>query len=140
MFRYPLDRKKNSIYRQGLGTLFRSVKFLALLTLLLIVPRHVKANKSVLCYEVFKKWPLLSLFPDCIWKKLLYFSLSNNFGTLYSCSGLFPFRHTTLSYYVWTFKNNHYPSEVNFSLIKLSHSPMYTNWYYFLITSKLSEI
>ena len=29
--------------------------------------------RSVLCYEIFKKWPLLSLFPDCI-----CFSLADN--------------------------------------------------------------
>jgi len=30
--------------------------------------------KSVLCYEVFKKWPLLSLFPDCIRRHIIYFT------------------------------------------------------------------
>jgi hypothetical protein len=77
----------------------------------------------VLCYEIFKKWPLLSLFPSSIWKKLLLFSLSNNFGTLNSCSGLFPFRHITLSYYVWLFNNKHCPSEIKNLLIKSSQSP-----------------
>ena len=77
----------------------------------------------MLCYEVFKKWPLLSLFPGCIRKILPFFSLNNNFGTLNSCSGLFPFRHTTLSYYVRQFNINHYPSESKFSLIKSSRSP-----------------
>jgi hypothetical protein len=77
----------------------------------------------VLCYEVFKKWPLLSLFPGCIRKKLPFFSLNNNFGTFNSCSGLFPFRHTTLSYYVREFKIHHCPSESKFPLIKSSRSP-----------------
>ena len=36
---------------------FRSVKFSVLSTFNV---------KPVLCYEVFKKWPLLSLFPGCI--------------------------------------------------------------------------
>ena len=70
---------------------FRSVKFSVLSTFNV---------KPVLCYEVFKKWPLLSLFPGCIRKILPFFSLNNNFGTLNSCSGLFPFRHATLSYHV----------------------------------------
>jgi hypothetical protein len=50
-------------YGQGVGVLFRSVIFSALLTksasLILTV-------EPVLCYEIFKKWPLLSLFPGCI--------------------------------------------------------------------------
>ena len=37
-------------------------------------------------------------------KKTSLISLNNNFGTFNSCSGLFPFRHTTLSYYVREFK------------------------------------
>ena len=32
--------------------------------------------KSVLCYEIFKKWPLLSLFPDCFKVKLPLFHLT----------------------------------------------------------------
>jgi len=32
--------------------------------------------RSVLCYEIFKKWPLLSLFTNCIWKKLPLFHLT----------------------------------------------------------------
>ena len=77
----------------------------------------------MLCYEVFKKWPLLSLFPGCIRKILSYFSLNNNFGTFNSCSGLFPFRHTTLSYYVRLCKIHHCPSESKFSPIKSSRFP-----------------
>ena len=48
------------ISEQGLGTLFRSVISLMLLTFL------IQRIKPVLCYEIFKKWPLLSLFPGCI--------------------------------------------------------------------------
>lgn len=33
-------------------------------------------NESVLCYEVLKKWPLLSLFPDRIRETLPYFHLT----------------------------------------------------------------
>ena len=51
----------------------------------------------MLCYEIFKKWPLLSLFPGCICIKTSLFSLNNNFGTLNFCSGLFPFRRYNLS-------------------------------------------
>jgi len=36
-------------------------------------------------------------------KKTSLISLNNYFGTFNSCSGLFPFRHTTLSYYVRQF-------------------------------------
>lgn len=50
-------------------------------------------------------------------------SLNNNFGTFNSCSGLFPFRHTTLSYYVREFKNHHSPSESKSPLIKSSRPP-----------------
>ena len=77
----------------------------------------------MLCYEILKKWPLLSLFPGCIWKILPFFSLNNNFGTFNSCSGLFPFRHTTLSYYVRKFKIYHCSSESKSSLIKSSRFP-----------------
>ena len=51
------------------------------------------------------------------------FSLNNNFGTLNTCSGLFPFRHTTLSSYVWLFNIHHCPSESKYSPIKSSRSP-----------------
>lgn len=108
-----------TIYVQGIGILFRSVKFLTLLTYKI----GICQCKPVLCYEIFKKWPLLSLFPGCIRKILPYFSLNNNFGTFNSCSGLFPFRHTTLSYYVREFKIYHRPSESKSSLIKPSRSP-----------------
>ena len=50
-------------------------------------------------------------------------SLNNNFGTLNSCSGLFPFGHTTLAYYVWLFNIYHSPSESKYSPIKSSRSP-----------------
>jgi len=56
-------------------------------------------------------------------KKTPLISLNNNFGTFNSYSGLFPFRHTTLSYYVWQFNTNHCPSESKSSLIKSSRSP-----------------
>ena len=56
-------------------------------------------------------------------KKTSLFSLNNNFGTFNSCSGLFPFRHTTLSYYVRLFKIHHCPSESKFSPIKSSRFP-----------------
>ena len=75
-------------------------------------------NKSVLCYEIFKKWPLLSLFPDCIWRKHPLFHLTIILEPYNSCSGLFPFRHTTLSYYVRLFNIHLYPSECKYSLIK----------------------
>lgn len=107
------------IYVQGIGILFRSVKFLTLLT----YKTGKCQSEPVLCYEIFKKWPLLSLFPGCIRKILPCFSLNNNFGTFNSCSGLFPFRHTTLSYYVREFKIYHRPSESKSSLIKSSRSP-----------------
>ena len=108
-----------TIYVQGIGILFRSVIFLTLLT----HPTGTCQFKPVLCYEIFKKWPLLSLFPGCIRKILPYFSLNNNFGTFNSCSGLFPFRHTTLSYYVRLCKIHHCPSESKFSPIKSSRFP-----------------
>lgn len=56
-------------------------------------------------------------------KKTSLISLNNNFGTFNSCSGLFPFRHTTLSYYVRLFKIHHCPSESKFSPIKSSRFP-----------------
>ena len=56
-------------------------------------------------------------------KKTSFISLNNNFGTLNSCSGLFPFRHTTLSYYVRLFNIHHCPSESKYSPIKSSRSP-----------------
>ena len=56
-------------------------------------------------------------------KKTSLLSLNNNFGTFNSCSGLFPFRHTTLSYYVRLFKIHHCPSESKFSPIKSSRFP-----------------
>ena len=56
-------------------------------------------------------------------KKTSLISLNNNFGTLNTCSGLFPFGHTTLSYYVRLFNIHHCPSESKFSPIKSSRSP-----------------
>jgi len=56
-------------------------------------------------------------------KKTSLISLNNNFGTLNSCSGLFPFGHTTLSYYVRLFNIHHCPSESKFSPIKSSRPP-----------------
>ena len=56
-------------------------------------------------------------------KKTSLISLNNNFGTFNSCSGLFPFWHTTLSYYVWLFNIHHCPSESKYSPIKSSRSP-----------------
>ena len=56
-------------------------------------------------------------------KKTSLISLNNNFGTLNTCSGLFPFRHTTLSSYVWLFNIHHCPSESKYSPIKSSRSP-----------------
>jgi len=55
------------------------------------------------------------------WLFLIYthfLSLKNNLGTLYTCSGLFPFWHTTLAYYVRRFNNNQSPFEFNYSPIK----------------------
>ena len=56
-------------------------------------------------------------------KKTSLISLNNNFGTLNTYSGLFPFRHTTLSYYVRLFNINHCPSECEYSPIKSSRLP-----------------
>ncbi len=56
-------------------------------------------------------------------KKTSLFSLNNNFGTFNSCSGLFPFRHTTLSYYVRLCKIHHCPSESKYSRIESSRPP-----------------
>lgn len=56
-------------------------------------------------------------------KKTSLISLNNNFGTLNTCSGLFPFGHTTLSYYVRLFNIHHCPSESKFSPIKSSRPP-----------------
>lgn len=60
---------------------FRSVKFSVLSTFNV---------KPVLCYEVFKKWPLLSLFPGCIWRKLPYFHLTIILEPLTLVLGCFP--------------------------------------------------
>jgi len=71
------------------------------------------------------------------------FSLNNNFGTLNTCSGLFPFRHTTLSLYVWLFIIHHNPSESNYSRIESSRPPhVYKNIKLFItkILYILSEI
>ena len=65
-------------------------------------------------------------------KKTSLISLNNNFGTLNFCLGLFPFRHTTLSYYVRLFNNHLCPFECKYSPIKSSRSPD--------IDNKLSEI
>jgi hypothetical protein len=67
LFRYPIIIMYNfyiNMYGQGFGILFRSVIFLVCFSNL----------KSVLCYEIFKKWPLLSLFPDCIRRHILIFT------------------------------------------------------------------
>jgi len=56
-------------------------------------------------------------------KKTSLISLNNNFGTLNTCSGLFPFGHTTLSYYVRLFNIHHCPSECEYSPIKSSRLP-----------------
>jgi len=70
MFRYPiiklnkppLNMDTNYNYGQGVGILFnRSVKFSMFLS-----TGDTPAFESVLCYEVFKKWPLLSPSPDRI--------------------------------------------------------------------------
>jgi hypothetical protein len=58
-------------------------------------------------------------------KITLLISLNNNFGTLNACSGLFPFRHTTLAYYVWLSNSYHYLSESNYLPIKFSQIPRY---------------
>ena len=56
----------SNIYGQGFGILFRSVKFSVPLTLVIYILLYIIMYKPVLCYEVFKKWLLLSLFPGCI--------------------------------------------------------------------------
>ena len=65
-------------------------------------------------------------------KKTSLFSLNNNFGTFNSCSGLFPFRHTTLSYYVRLLNIYLCHSECKYSPVKSLRSPD--------IDNKLSEI
>ena len=55
---YNVMYKYINIFGQGLGILFRSVKCSVLLSLLTFKP--------VLCYEIFRKWPPLSLLPGCL--------------------------------------------------------------------------
>ena len=57
------------------------------------------------------------------WKKTSLISLNNNFGTLNSCLGLFPFRHTTLSYYVRLFNIHLCPSECKYPSVKSLQFP-----------------
>lgn len=56
-------------------------------------------------------------------KNTSLFSLNNNFGTLNSCFGLFPFGHTTLAYYVWLFNRYLNPFESKYFPIKFSQFP-----------------
>ena len=56
-------------------------------------------------------------------KKTSLFSLNNNFGTFNSCSGLFPFRHTTLSHYVRLFNIHLCHSECKYSPVKSLQPP-----------------
>ena len=65
-------------------------------------------------------------------EKTSLISLNNNFGTLNLCSGLFPFRHTTLSYYVRLLNIYLCHSECKYSPVKSLRSPD--------IDNKLSEI
>ena len=108
MFRYPTyNVYKVSVYY------FRSVKFSVfspknLISALLRGLQKMAASK-----------PISWLYT----KKTSLFSLNNNFGTFNTCSGLFPFRHTTLSYYVREFKIHHCPSESKFPLIESSRPP-----------------
>ena len=72
-------------------------------------------------------------------KKTSFISLNNNFGTLNSCSGLFPFRHTTLSYYVRLFNIHYSPSEKKNSLIKSSRFPnVYKKEKFFFVWDHIS--
>ena len=66
-------------------------------------------------------------------KKTSSFSLNNNFGTLNTCSGLFPFWHTTLSYYVRFFNIHLSPSECKYSPIKSLRSPDIYKFIMFLL-------
>ena len=100
-------------HRQSFGVLFRSVKF--------SVPLTYEQISALL-----RGLQKMAASKPTIWlhkKKTSLISLNNNFGTFNFCSGLFPFRHTTLSYYVRKFKNNHCPSESESSLIKPSRPP-----------------
>ena len=73
-------------------------------------------------------------------KKTSLVSLNNNFGTFNSCSGLFPFRHTTLSYYVRLFNNHLCPSECKYSPIKSLQSPDVNKYYIYNIVRDHSSV
>ena len=122
MFRYPtvIVYKVSVYYLDPLN--FRYFFLLNLISALLRDLQKMAASKPI-------SWLFL--------KKTSLISLNNNFGTLNSCSGLFPFRHTTLSYYVRQFKIYYRPSESKSSLIKSSRSP---NIYKPVLPFILSEI
>lgn len=67
------------------------------------------AASKPICWLYSKRTPLISL--------------NNNFGTLHFCSGLFPFRHTTLAYYVWEFKIDLLPFRKQILTDKISTIP-----------------
>jgi len=60
MFRYPIN-----------------VNFMDKVSVYYLDPLYFRYDllfTSVLCYEIFKKWPLLSLFTDCVQRHILYFT------------------------------------------------------------------
>ncbi len=113
LFRYPKNKLFLFIFGQGFGILFRSAKLLMLLTLNLI---------SALLRDL-QKMAASKPIPWLYMRITSSLSLNNNFGTLNSCSGLFPFRHTTLAHYVRLFKMYLSPSESKSSPIKFSQFP-----------------
>ena len=76
MFRYHkkfsciINTLKTKNYIQSFGMLFRSDIFSVRLTFYFFLVKLKKKYKPMLCYEIFKKWPLLSLFIGCIRKEL----------------------------------------------------------------------
>ena len=121
MFRYPTIILLDYCV-QSFGILFRSAKFsvffpIKLISALLRGLQKMAASKPI-------SWLFL--------EKTSLISLNNNFGTLNLCSGLFPFRHTTLSYYVRLLNIYLCHSECKYSPVKSLRSPD--------IDNKLSEI
>ena len=114
MFRYPtvIVYKVSVYYLDPLN--FRYFFLLNLISALLRDLQKMAASKPI-------SWLFL--------KKTSLISLNNNFGTLNFCSGLFPFRHTTLSYYVRLSNNHLCPSECKYSPIKSLQSPDVNKYY-----------
>lgn len=108
MFRYPT----NFVYKVSVYYLdplnFWYFFLLILISALLRDLQKMAASKPI-------SWLFL--------KKTSLISLNNNFGTLNFCLGLFPFRHTTLSYYVRLLNIYLCPSECKYSPIKSLQSP-----------------